>query len=55
MDYDLAVLTTGVEARSSDSYYVGTNAYAYGQEAARLVIQSAGESAQIAVIVDDNR
>jgi len=49
----LAVLTTGVEAKSSDSYYVGTNAYAYGQEAARLVIQSAGEDAQIAIIVDD--
>jgi len=53
VDHDLAVLTTGIEARSSDSYYVGTNAYAYGQEAARLAIQSAGENAQIAVIVDD--
>lgn len=53
VDHDLAVLTTGIEARSNDSFYVGTNAYAYGQEAARLVIQSAGEDARIAVIVDD--
>jgi len=53
VDHDLAVLTTGVEARNSDSYYVGTNAFAYGQEAARLVIQSAGEDAQIAIIADD--
>ena len=53
VDHDLAVLTTGVEGRSSDSYYVGTNAYAYGQEAARLAVQSAGEAAQIAIIVND--
>jgi ribose transport system substrate-binding protein len=49
----LLVLTTGVEANSNESYYVGTNTYSYYQEAARLVIQSAGESAKIAIIADN--
>lgn len=49
----LLVLTTGVEAHTNAGYYVGTNFYTYCQEAARLVIESAGENAKIAVIVDN--
>jgi ribose transport system substrate-binding protein len=45
------VLTTGVEA-GKNSYFVGTNTFEFGQRAAQLVIQAAGENARVAVILD---
>lgn len=45
------VLTTDVEA-GKNSYFVGTNAFEFGQRAAQLTIQAAGQNAQVAVILD---
>jgi len=45
------VMTTGVEG-SKGSYFVGTNTFEFGQRAAQLVLQAAGESARVAVILD---
>ena len=45
------VMTTGVEA-GINSYFVGTNTFEFGQRAAQLVIQAAGENARAAVILD---
>jgi len=45
------VMTTGVEG-GKNSYFVGTNAFEFGQRAAQLVIQAVGENARVAVILD---
>ena len=45
------VMTTGVEG-GKNSYFVGTNAFEFGQRAAQLVIRAAGENARVAVILD---
>jgi len=48
----ITVVTTGVEG-GKDTYFVGTNAFEYGQKAARLVIEAVGENARVAIILDN--
>jgi len=46
------IITSGIEL-GKNNYFVGTNAFEFGQRAAQLSIRAGGENAQIAIILDN--